>query len=181
MLIINFILMNKKNIFGAAVVFVFLLMFTTSVLAETNENGDKTISEQHKADITRVTEDIEKAAEKDSQIADEVKSVTQEEKDSSDIVKEKMDKIETRSKLKTFLIGSDYKNLGELRSELVTTDNRLERLTKTLDKTTSTTVKAELETKIKDLEAVKAKAESFVNENENKFSLFGWLMRLFNR
>jgi hypothetical protein len=34
-----------------------------------------------------------------------------------------MNAVDKRGAFKTFLIGSNYKNLGELGSELVTTDN----------------------------------------------------------
>ncbi len=92
-----------------------------------------------------------------------------------------MDRVENRSGFKVFFIGTDYKNLGELRSEMVTTQNHLDRLNKAMERASSTTVKEDLEAQIKELEIIKNKADGFIKANENKFSLFGWLVRLFSK
>lgn len=157
-----------------------LALVATGVSAQSNETENKSRGEQHRSNVANVVQELEKIGDRDNQIGEEVKTVAQKEKTESEIVKEKMDKVENRGAFKTFLIGSDYKNLGALRSELVTTQNSLDRLTKALDRTSSTTVRTDLEAQISELQAIKIKAESFVKDNESKFSLFGWLVRLFN-
>jgi hypothetical protein len=107
-----------------------------------------------------------------------VKAVAKEEKDSVEGVSAKMEQVEKRNGFKTFLIGSDYKNLGALRSELVTTQNHIDRLTKSLERATSTENKVDLEKQIAELEGIRTKAEAFVKDQEGKFSLFGWLVKM---
>ena len=172
--------MNKKILYIVSLACALSLIGATSAFAK-SENGSKQTGEQHRSAVANIVQELVKVANRDSQIGEEVKVVAQEEKDQSEIVKEKMDKVENGGGLKTFFIGSDYKNLGALRSELVTTQNHLNRLNKALERTTSTTIKADLETQIKDLEAIKTKADSFVKTNESKFSLFGWFVKLFNK
>ena len=92
-----------------------------------------------------------------------------------------MEKVQTRSKIKTFLIGSDYKNLGTLRSEMVQTENRLEQLDKLMENVKNESDKTELQNQRQTLEQEQTKIENFIKENETKFSLFGWLVKLFNR
>jgi len=170
--------MNKKMIYIGIVACALASLGATNVLANDSREY-KGAGEEHRSKVAEVVKKMEKTAGMDLKIRDEVKTVAQEEKNSSEVIKEKMDMVEKRSGFKTFLTGSDYKNLGDLRSELVTTQNRLDRLNKALDRATSTTIKADLEAQIKELEAIKTKADTFVKDNENKFSLFGWLVRMF--
>ncbi|MAF20799.1 MAG: hypothetical protein CMI55_03910 [Parcubacteria group bacterium] len=58
--------------------------------------------------------------------------------------------------------------------------NHVNRLTKARERVTSDEVKADLGAQIAVLEEANVKAETFVKENEDKFSLFGWLIKLFN-
>ncbi|HBM45395.1 MAG: hypothetical protein UT05_C0013G0014 [Parcubacteria group bacterium GW2011_GWF2_38_76] len=169
--------MNKKFLYIVIPMLLVVLMGSTKVSAQSDNKGG--VSEQHRNDVSKVVQELDKTAEKDKVIKDEVKTVAQEEKDVVAGVSDKMDKVEKRGGFKTFLIGSDYKNLGALRSELVTAQNRIDRLTKSLDRATSSTTQTELQTQITELGNIKTKAETFIKEQEGKFSLFGWLARMF--
>jgi cytoskeletal protein RodZ len=153
--------------------------------SESESDSDNATSsnmgEQHRSEVAKVVQSLVKVANKDSNIGEEVRAVAQQEKDSGDKVKEKMNTVEKRNGFKTFLIGSDYKNLGDLRSELVTTQNNLDRLNVALEKTTSSTTKAELQTQIDKLSTILTNAKNFIKSEEGKFSLFGWLLKMFNK
>jgi len=173
--------MNKKMLyFGLLACFV-IVMGATSVSAKQPENVGREFGEQHRSDVAKVVKELEKVADRDNNIGDEVREVAQDEKELSETIKEKMDNVEKRSGFKIFLIGSDYKNLGALKSKLVTTQNHLNRLNKSLERAATDEVKADLETQIYELDEIKTRAESFVVENESKFSLFGWFVKLFNK
>ncbi len=167
--------MNKKIVYSA-----FLLVGIFGVLAQSHAKNSVPMGDQYRSDVAAVVQKLINVANRDRGIGEEVKTVATEQKDMSETVQEKITTVENRGGLKTFFIGSDYKNLGALRSELVTTQNHLDRLQKALEKTTSTTVQDDLKTQIKELEVIKTRAESFVKQHESKFSLFGWLVRLFN-
>lgn len=111
---------------------------------------------------------------------DELKSVTKDQNDSDDRATEARKSVENRNGLLTFLIGSDYKNLGALRSELKTTENSIARLEKAQARTSDPALKAELQTRIDAMKTANTNAMDFVTANESKFSLFGWFFKLFN-
>ena len=179
--------MNKNILYVFSVLFMFVLVSATNVYADEASSTEKlekatsSMGEQHRNRVSEIVQELNKVADKDNKIGDEVKVVAQEEKDISEKVKEKMDKVEKRGGFKTFLIGSDYKNLGALRSDLVTTKNHIERLNKALERANSSTTQTELEAQIKDLTDTQTKAEAFAKSMEGKFSLFGWLLRMFNK
>ncbi|MHB9019555.1 MAG: hypothetical protein ACYC3G_01605 [Minisyncoccota bacterium] len=169
--------MNKKSIFGLSLLLSFVLMGNSTIFAD---NGEK-VSEQHRNNVSKIVQELEKIATKDRGLENEVNSVAREEKDVLDEVSQKMGAVENRGGFKTFFIGSDYKNLGSLRSELVKTDNRINRLTRSLERTASSTLRTDLENQIKELQKIKTSAENFIKDREGKFSLFGWIVKMFSK
>jgi microsomal dipeptidase-like Zn-dependent dipeptidase len=115
------------------------------------------------------------------EIGDKVKEIAKAQNNSKDDVAEKIDKIKNRNGFKTFLIGTDYKNVGQLRSEMVTTQNHIDQLNKLLDKTTNAADKTALQEEIQALTKEQQKINDFIKANESKFSLLGWFVKLFNR
>lgn len=146
---------------------------------EDDEDKDG-MGEEHRSAVADVVLKLKEVADKDKKIGEEVKKVAEEQSESAEKAMEAIKEIEKRSGWKIFFIGTDYKNLGGLRSEMVTTDNNIDRLTKALEKATDPAIKAKLDLEIKSLQAEKLKVDTFIDDNEGKFSLFGWLVKLFN-
>ena len=90
-------------------------------------------------------------------------------------------KMEARNWLKTFLLGTDYKNIGMIRSEIAKTQNRINKLTRLLDSMTTSTGSVTTSEQIQNLVQAQTKLSDFIKQNEDKFSLFGWFVKLFNK
>jgi len=146
-----------------------------------NEQKGKINAEQHKSAVSAFVQNLLRVADKEGSIGEQVRTIAQQQNQSADTTIQAMEKVQTRSELKTFLIGSDYKNLGTLRSEMVQTRNRLEQLNKLMEKVQNESDKTELQNQTQTLEQEQAKIESFIKDNANRFSLFGWFVKLFNR
>jgi hypothetical protein len=114
-------------------------------------------------------------------IGEQVRVIAQQQNDSEATTSKAIEKVQTRSKIKTFLIGSDYKNLGALRSEMVQTRNRIDQLNRLLPDVQDAADKAEIQSQIQTLTQEETNLENFIQAQEGKFSLFGWLIKLFNK
>lgn len=134
--------------------------------------------EEHRSQVADSVHKLLNVADHNGKLGEEIRKIAHEQASSSEDVLEAIDKVEKRGKLKTFLIGTDYKNLGALRSEIAKTEARLEALKREMDKfiPLEQTV---IETEISKLEDEQDKLESFVEDNEEVFSLFGWAIKLF--
>lgn len=155
-------------------------MMASSTDEDVEDDMDKMMSESHRSDVAEAVLKLVELAGKDKNIGEEISEVAKEEKESSERAAESIKKLENRGKFKTFLIGTDYKNIGALRSEMVRSDNNIDRLTKAKDRALDPAVKAELDVQIAALQKANDDAESFIKANESKFSIFGWLFKLFN-
>jgi hypothetical protein len=136
----------------------------------------------HRSAVATFVQSLVSVADKEKDgIGEQVRVIAQQQNASSDVVSEEITSVENRGKIKTFLFGSDYKNLGALRSQMVQTRNRIAQLTRLVDKTTVEEDKTTLEEQIKSLEQEQTKINDFIAVNETKFSLFGWAVKLFNK
>lgn len=143
------------------------------------DTDDQGKADEHRSEVAKFVQTLLGASARMGGIGEEVRKIASEQASSTEKVASAVEKVEKREKWKTFLIGSDYENLGEIRSELVTTKNRLQRLSREVEKMASSTEKVAVTTEIASLEQEEARIEAFVESNESKFSIFGWLVRLF--
>lgn len=80
-----------------------------------------------------------------------------------------------------FIVGPDYKNAGQVRSEIVRLRNQINQLTRTRTREgLSTTDQAGIDTTIAALQTDLTSIETRLNDALKGVSLFGWLGRLLN-
>lgn len=137
-------------------------------------------TQEHRSAVADFVQSLERVADDKFGIGQQVRTIAQEQNQSAETTVQAMEKVQTRNRIKAFFLGSDYKNLGALRSEMVKTRNRLEQLNRLMENV-GEEEKTELQNKIQAMEQEQEKIESFIKENESKFSLFGWVAKLFNK
>jgi len=163
------------------IIAVFLsFVISVSVFAQSEKSKGIEKSSMHRSTISNLANELNRIADRDGGIGAELRDVAKEQNVSKEKVVEAIEKVENRSGFKTFFIGTDYKNLGALRSEMVTTDNHIDRLTKSKERAVNPGTATDIDEQIAVLEAEKVSIETFITENEDKFSLFGWFVKLFN-
>lgn len=150
---------------------------------ESSENGannrGRINAETHRSAVANFVQSLLSVADKEGGIGEQVRVIAQEQNNSKEITAEAIDKVEKRSKIKTFLLGTDYKNIGALRSEMVKTRNQIDQLNRLVSQTENEQNKTELQTQIQNLEQEKVDINNFITQNEEQFSLFGWAVKLF--
>ena len=135
----------------------------------------------HAGTVSDFVQSLLQVADKEGGVGEQVRLIAQQQNQSASTTIQAMEKVQTRNKVQTFLFGSDYKNLGALRSETVQTRNRLQQLNNLMVSVQSDTDKVELQAQVQVLEQEQTKIENFIKEQEGKFSLFGWLVRVFSQ
>ncbi len=149
---------------------------TTST--EGNDNGELT-AEQHRSTVASFVQSLRTVADHEGIIGTQVRVIAEAQDNEASTSAEAITRVANKGKFSTFLFGSDYASLGQLRSEMVTTQNNIDQLKTLLTQATTATDKAELAAQIKVLEDSQVKLDAFVTAHENTFSLFGWFTRWF--
>jgi len=147
---------------------------------QTQTQSGQINTEQHRNTVSNFVQSLNDIADGEAGIGQQVRSIAQQQNQSVSTAIQAMEKVQARSKVKTFFFGTDYKNLGTLRSEMVQTRNRLEQLNGLMENVQNEGDQTELQNQIQTLEQEQTKIESFIKAQEGRFSLFGWLVKLFN-
>lgn len=145
------------------------------------DNKVKITADNHRSTVATFVQSLLAVADREGGIGQQVREIAQQQNDTKDRAADLISAVEGRSKIKTFFIGTSYKNTGELRSQMVQTKNQIDQLKKLADKAENDQDKAELQAQIRTLEQEQSNIDAFIAENENKFSLFGWAVKLFRK
>lgn len=136
-------------------------------------------SSEHRSVVATFVRTLLAVAERERDIGGEVRLIAQAQNDSASTTESAMSKVDKKGSVNIFFFGSDYKNLGVVKSEMATTNNNISRLKALLAKTTSAEDRVELDAQIQALKSEQTKVDLYVTEHENTFSLFGWFIKLF--
>lgn len=150
------------------------------------EKADKTKgttnSQLHKEKSEEVTKTLKEEATKQktdgkTEVSNQIQQVATEQEQTQTETVDAIAEVESRGKIKTFLIGTDYKNLGQLRSSLVHNRNEIRKLTQSLALVQTPEEKALIEAQLLTLTQERERIKTVITTNESSFSLFGWVAR----
>lgn len=139
---------------------------------------------EHRKVLTDVVSNLEDAADTEevsgnTETSEDVTEVADATEDAASTTVEAVDELETESPFKVFLVGYDYKNLGQLRSSLAHTENSIRKLDKALTSATPESTEAITASRTA-LDLEKTRIYNIVSDYETKFSLLGWMTKLLN-
>ena len=131
-------------------------------------------------DIVNTLEDIssEEAYLGNDEVSEEISDAAEDVEDSIVDVADEIEEIEDRPAWKKFVLGPDYKNLGQLRSSLVKTDNGIRKITRTTTRVEGSESDAVLKEQLGELNQERERIMSFIKEEEESFSLLGWVVKM---
>lgn len=152
---------------------------TSSKETRSGNKKGTTTAELHRSEVAKFVQTLLSSPVRVGGIGEQVRLIAQEQASSTEIMVDAIEKVEQRGKVRTFIIGADNKNLGVIRSELVTMQNRIQRLGAEAERMASSTEKDTLIREIVSLGEERMKIETFIKDNEDVFSLFGWVRKIF--
>lgn len=160
---------------------VFVGVFTLAVITADTVALAAQNSVYAPAQVATATNALFQIGKKGGAVGPEVRLIAKQMASSTASTSDAMKRVEDRNLVKTLLLGGDYKSLGELRSQLVTTQNSINRLIKARDKAKDPTVKAALDVQISGLQGAASSTMDFIQSHESTLSLFGWMTKLFQQ
>jgi len=135
----------------------------------------------HKVNIDTVVENLEEIAEEevveDPEVEEDIGEVAEDEEEVQEEVTDAIIAIESRNKFKKFLVGTDYKNLGQLRKNLVHNRNQVRKLNKAIEGVEEGEERGALEEQLTTLTQERERVKTVIEENEEGFSILGWIFK----
>ncbi len=137
------------------------------------------MAEKFRNRVQSIVQELREVANEEKGIGDEVSAVATEQEEIAEEDGEAMEAVEKRGKFRQFLFGTDYKNIGKIRRNMVRSKNQIRRLEQARERVQNEEMKQKINDKIAELNQVQEDTQEFVEEHEGKFSLLGWLMKRF--
>ena len=163
-----------------------------SAITPGEEDSNEKI-ESETADDPSVQSEIEKEAEEEMRREEEMERQEKEQmrlqtqktrqkiSEKENILAQKNEEILEQSKFRLFLAGSKLSLLDSLKQELENLKNELGALEKLAEEEKDDEIKNELVEFIEGLRPRLAETEDLIRQEEKRFSLFGWLVKLFDK
>ena len=126
--------------------------------------------------IEKVGEKSLKISELSENLTKELQAITEKQNFSLEQLDKAMNVLKDRNEFKTFLMGSD---LGIFRFQLIQIKNQTSLLYAFAIKDQEGINKIQIDDQIKLSKEEQMKVESLIREEEDKFSLFGWCVKIF--
>lgn len=156
----------------------------SSVLGSKNSTTKGKVSSQvHRENLEEVTTNIEEIAEVEKSVGNTrasenlnkvAETVIEEADDTAEVIEE----VEDRPGWKTALVGPDYKNLGQLRSTVAQNTNNIRKLSGEIENVVAGNSDTTLQDQLTALNAERERIRALIMQQENKFSVFGWVSRI---
>ncbi|AKM83555.1 hypothetical protein A2422_01655 [Candidatus Woesebacteria bacterium RIFOXYC1_FULL_31_51] len=176
----------KKYLYIVFAIFL-LVVFTGITLAKSDksensedENSNKPIYVGRQLENTiRNTERLQERLldTNNEDVEAEVEDIKDEQVDADTEIDNSLNDMKARPSIVKFIMGPDYKNAGQVRSQIVQLRNQIEKLTRLKDKLSTTNV-ATIDETIASLNSDLYDIELKLSEQLKGFSLLGWLSKL---
>ncbi len=146
-----------------------------------NVNGNRDdLAKEYKNTVAQFVHSLSDLADKEGGIGQQVKVVAQAQNDSQTEVDSAITAVDDRSGFLKFLIGPNYGQLNNIKTEISANENRIQVLTRLMGQIQDANAKTVLQDQVNNLQQQNTQLQNFVNTNESKASIFGWLVRLFS-
>lgn len=142
------------------------------------EEGDE--ADEYRSEVAQFVHNLKEIGDIEGGIGQQVRVVAQAQNDSVAKVEESINEIEDRSGFVKFLVGPNYGSLAEIQTTIAENQTRIKVLTDLMSQLTDPAVRLVLQSQIASLTQQNAKLQTFVIENNDSVSLFGWLVKMFS-
>ena len=136
----------------------------------------------HKQKVQEVVNNLTEISDEEEQMgnqetSEDIDEVATEEEEKMDEVGDAIGAVETRPKWKTLLLGSDYKNLGQLRSYLAHNTNSIRKLSQAQGEVLANGNEAEVQAQLGQLLQERERIRGVIMAHESEFGVLGWVFR----
>ncbi|MFH1744766.1 MAG: hypothetical protein ABH881_01205 [bacterium] len=112
-------------------------------------------------------------------IGEQVREIARQQNASEDMVTPDLERIKNKNKIRKFFFGTDFGKTREIKKEMQEAQKRLRELERVGDDIDNSVDKAEIEAQIKNFQENINEVLEEVGVEEGKFSLFGWMKKIF--
>ncbi|MDH7476052.1 MAG: hypothetical protein QHH09_01100 [Microgenomates group bacterium] len=136
---------------------------------------------QNMSEVAKKVEELLQLRTTQEGIGEQVREIAREQNQAQEKIKNQINKLEMRNKITKFLFGPDYQALKEIKYEIQKNQVRIKQLEQIKNKLINQSEIDKIQEAINAIIQQNTTLLNSVNLEEKTKSLFGWLLKLFNR
>lgn len=149
-----------------------------NTIDENNNGKDKSISEQRRSQVANAVQIMLQIADRSGGIGQQVKIIAQNQNQNQIKLEKNIEKIQSRSGLAKFFIGSNYGEIKNAQKTLEQNKEQIKQMNQIRTQLSNQGDQQQLTEQIKVLEKANQEIETLLADSQKGFSLFGWLNKL---
>jgi hypothetical protein len=138
-------------------------------------------STDRRSGVSNAVREMLQAADRQGGIGERVREIARNYEEDNNKIEDGLKAIKNRGQFRKFILGPDFKKIGETEEMLARHTERLNELKQLSSQATTDEDRSLLEQRIYEMETIKMEIEKEVLEEQKGFSLFGWLNKLINK
>ena len=139
------------------------------------------MAEQVRSDVANAVQALLGVSNRVGGIGQEIKVVAQSQNENQVKIQDSINKIESKNGFAKFFFGPDYGEINNAQTVLEQNKAQVEQLNQIKAKVSSTADQQALGQQINALVQANAQIQTTLNQQEQTFSLFGWIFKMFSK
>ncbi len=146
-----------------------------------NQAQNEQVAEQRKSEVANAIQEILHVAEEDTEIGQQIKTIAQTQVQNQEQLEVSLQKAQNRNKIVKFFVGPDYEEINNAKKLLEQNREQIGQLNQVKNQIADQDDQQKLSEQIELFEKSNQEIEDSLNATQKGFSLFGWLIKLFEK
>ena len=148
---------------------------------QTQSKTGSALSEQRKSQVANAVQEMLRVAERNDGVGQQIKIIAQNQNQNQEKIEASLQKVQNRSGFAKFFIGANYGEINNAKKILEQSQEQIQQLNQIKNQLSNQGDQQQLVEQIRTLEQANLQIENSLETDQNGFSLFGWMIRLFSK
>lgn len=143
--------------------------------------SDLDSAQLRRSQVANAVQEMIQVADRSSGVGEQIRAIAQTQNQNQENIEASLEKVQSRSGLLKFLIGSDYVEISNTQQILEQNQEQLQQLNQIKNQLTSESDQQALGEQIQLIEQINAEIKNTLENSQKGFSLLGWAFKLFSK
>jgi hypothetical protein len=146
-----------------------------------NQKGGSERAKERRSEVANAVQKLLEVSDSDKTIGEQIRVVAQNQNENHEKLENSLQTVQNRNKFLRFLIGINYGEAKNAQTLLEQSRTRIQELEQLKTQITDSAELAKINEQIKTLQDINTEVDNALKESEKRFSLLGWVFKLFTK
>lgn len=144
-----------------------------------NKSETSAIAEQRRSEVANAVQEMLQLADRNGGLGEQIRTIAQSQNQNQEQLETSLETIQNRSGFARFIVGLNYGEINKAEKLLEQNREQIQQLNELRNQLANQSEQTTLTEQIQALEQANTDIENILNGYQNKFSLLGWIFKIF--